>query len=87
MIEKFFTKGYEIYKGYVDDFRNTDNAWMETVAFNFHDDNGAQVGKLALSAGDDATNVRWLDIDSTLKLHANHIDIIKEVIKRLNAYW
>lgn len=59
---------------------------METVAYNFHDDNGAQVGKLALSAGDDATNVKWLDIDSTIKLHANHIDIIKEVIKRLNAY-
>ncbi|XP_069967073.1 putative nudix hydrolase 6 [Bactrocera oleae] len=86
VIEEFFAKGNEIYKGYVDDFRNTDNAWMETVAYNFHDDNGAQVGKLALSAGDDATNVKWLDIDSTIKLHANHIDIIKEVIKRLNAY-
>lgn len=30
----------QIYKGYVDDPRNTDNAWMETVAFNFHDENG-----------------------------------------------
>ena len=26
--------------GYVDDPRNTDNAWMETVAFHFHDDTG-----------------------------------------------
>ena len=30
----------QIYTGYVDDPRNTDNAWMETVAMNFHDDTG-----------------------------------------------
>lgn len=30
----------QIYKGYVDDPRNTDNAWIETIAMNFHDDTG-----------------------------------------------
>lgn len=30
----------QVYKGYVDDPRNTDNSWMETVAVNFHDDTG-----------------------------------------------
>ena len=30
-----------MYAGYVDDPRNTDNAWMETVVFNFHDDTGS----------------------------------------------
>ncbi len=30
----------QIYAGYVDDPRNTDNAWMETVAENFHDEAG-----------------------------------------------
>ncbi len=30
----------QIYAGYCDDPRNTDNAWMETVAVNFHDDTG-----------------------------------------------
>ena len=30
----------QVYEGYVDDPRNTDNAWMETVAVNFHDDTG-----------------------------------------------
>eukprot|EP00456_Euglypha_rotunda_P081195 TRINITY_DN79091_c0_g1_i1.p1 TRINITY_DN79091_c0_g1~~TRINITY_DN79091_c0_g1_i1.p1 ORF type:complete len:112 (-),score=22.39 TRINITY_DN79091_c0_g1_i1:10-345(-) len=25
-----------IYRGYVDDPRNTDNSWMETAAYNFH---------------------------------------------------
>ncbi|XP_036336332.1 ADP-ribose pyrophosphatase, mitochondrial [Rhagoletis pomonella] len=87
MIEEFFAKGVEIYKGYVDDFRNTDNAWIETVAYNFHDEDGTQVGKLMLSAGDDAANVKWLDTDSSIQLHANHVDIVKQVIERLNAHW
>ena len=26
----------EVYRGYVDDPRNTNNAWMETVAMHFH---------------------------------------------------
>lgn len=30
----------QVFKGYVDDPRNTDNAWMETVAVNFHDESG-----------------------------------------------
>ena len=42
-LKDFFTKGCEIYKGYVDDPRNTDNSWMETVAFNFHDPSGQEV--------------------------------------------
>ena len=40
MVEDFFSCGEEVYAGYVDDPRNTDNSWMETVAFNFHDDSG-----------------------------------------------
>ena len=29
---------FQIYEGYCDDPRNTDNAWVETLAYNFHDD-------------------------------------------------
>ncbi|XP_016980715.1 ADP-ribose pyrophosphatase, mitochondrial [Drosophila rhopaloa] len=88
MVEQFFREGgVQVYQGYVDDFRNTDNAWMETTALNFHDEDGSQVGQLELLAGDDATNVRWTDVDSGLKLHANHADIVREVVIRLNAHW
>ncbi|KAM7357771.1 putative nudix hydrolase 6 isoform 2-T2 [Cochliomyia hominivorax] len=86
-IEEFFEKGYEIYKGYVDDFRNTDNAWMETVAYNFHDELGKEVGKIQLTAGDDAAAVRWLNLNKNIELHANHVDIVKKVIDNLNAHW
>lgn len=33
-------RGQLVYRGYVDDPRNTDNAWMETVCMNFHDSDG-----------------------------------------------
>ena len=39
MKHKYYTpKQLQIYKGYLDDQRNTDNAWVETVAMNFHDE-------------------------------------------------
>lgn len=87
MIEDFFAQGNEIYKGYVDDYRNTDNAWIETVAYNYHDETGTLVGKMKLSAGDDAAAVKWLDLDKNSKLHANHIDILSKVVVLLNAFW
>lgn len=87
MISDFFKNGEEIYKGYVDDPRNTDNAWMETVAYNFHDDSGKSVGKFALVAGDDAKNVKWMDVDQTLTLYASHIEFIKTVTQRRQSHW
>lgn len=87
MISEFFAGGVDIYKGYVDDPRNTDNAWMETVAVNFHDEDGHHVGKFNLRAGDDAAKVRWLDIDASLDLYASHSDLLKAVVERLSAHW
>ena len=40
-----------MYRGYVDDPRNTDNSWMETVAYNFHDETGEALGAFKLHAG------------------------------------
>ncbi|XP_066140484.1 ADP-ribose pyrophosphatase, mitochondrial isoform X1 [Euwallacea fornicatus] len=87
MIKTFFTEGLEIYKGYVDDPRNTDNAWMETVAVNFHDEKRSYVGKLNLRAGDDAVKVKWLDIDKSLDLYASHSELLKAVVERLGGHW
>jgi ADP-ribose pyrophosphatase YjhB (NUDIX family) len=59
---RLFSSGQVVYRGYVDDPRNTDNAWMETTAFHFHCD--AEMGALLpLHAGDDAADVTWLDVD------------------------
>jgi len=87
MVESFFSKGIEVYKGYVDDPRNTDNAWMETVAFNFHDSTGSSVGQFPLHAGDDAANIRWMALDSNVSLYASHKNMLEIVVKRHDAHW
>lgn len=87
-IEQFFDeKGTEIYSGYVDDPRNTDNAWMETTAYNFHDDDGDTLKDIKFEAGDDAGNVKWLDVDGNVELYASHKIIVNQVVIRLNAHW
>uniref|UniRef100_T1J4V2 Nudix hydrolase domain-containing protein n=1 Tax=Strigamia maritima TaxID=126957 RepID=T1J4V2_STRMM len=86
MVGKFFRGGTEMYKGYVDDPRNTDNAWMETVAVNFHDGTGDSVAKFPLRAGDDAIGVRWMDLSSSLVLYASHVDLLEAVSKFRKAH-
>ena len=83
------------YRGYVDDPRNTDNAWMETVAMNFHDSTGLltntkfevcfdQVHYLwHIQAGSDATNVRWISVDTDEPLYASHTFIINLLKKNI----
>lgn len=87
LINNFFETGQEIYKGYVDDPRNTDNAWMETVAYNIHDNTGQVVGNINLEAGDDARNVRWIDISNELILYASHKDFVMKVAEKQGAHW
>jgi len=50
-------KSSDVFKGYVDDPRNTDNAWIETTAKHFHCDHSLG-RKLPLAKG-----VEWLDIN------------------------
>lgn len=84
---RLFSIGQVVYRGYVDDPRNTDNAWMETTAFHFHCD--AEMGKLLhLHAGDDAAEVSWLDVDDTNKLyfdlyasHKQWVDMVAAMLK------
>ncbi|KAG7243704.1 hypothetical protein INR49_011261 [Caranx melampygus] len=83
----FKSPGIQVYKGYVDDPRNTDNAWMETVAVNFHDESGDSVSELPLQAGDDAGQVQWVDVDSSLSLYASHSYFLEVVAKERKAHW
>jgi ADP-ribose pyrophosphatase len=88
LIASLFSNGKEVYRGYVDDPRNTDNAWMETTAFHFHCD--AEMGALLpLHAGDDAAEVTWLDVDDAnelyFNLYASHKQWVDKVAATLKA--
>ncbi|KAK3884163.1 hypothetical protein Pcinc_011563 [Petrolisthes cinctipes] len=83
-----FSGGEEVYSGYVDDPRSTDNAWIETVAYNFHEnDQNGILYHLHLHSGDDAQAVTWKDICGEMNLYATHKDIIKEVAVKHQAHW
>jgi ADP-ribose pyrophosphatase len=73
----FASGGNLIYRGYVDDPRNTDNAWMETVAVNFHDADGTSFATIPLNAGDDAVGVKWVQLEPGMKLYASHTMFIE----------
>lgn len=83
----FKSSGFMVFKGYVDDPRNTDNSWMETVAVNFHDESGNSVSELPLQAGDDAGQVQWVDVDSSFPLYASHSSFLELVAKERRAHW
>lgn len=87
MVEKFFDNGEEIYRGYVDDPRNTDNAWMETVVLHFHDESGDQVGQFPLHAGDDAAAICWMELSAEIQLYASHRSFVETVVQKLGAHW
>eukprot|EP00045_Choanoeca_perplexa_P010070 m.100664 g.100664 ORF g.100664 m.100664 type:complete len:129 (+) comp15137_c0_seq2:545-931(+) len=77
----FKSGGTHIYEGYVDDPRNTDNAWMETTAVNFHDETGEGFGEIPLQAGDDAGAVAWFEVKKGMPgLFASHADFIDKTI-------
>ena len=77
--EKLFApdKAKLVYQGYVDDPRNTDNAWMETTAVHYHCTE--ELGDmLQFNAGDDAAEVKWMTIndDNLNKLYASHKSMV-----------
>ncbi|KAJ1346136.1 putative nudix hydrolase 6 [Parelaphostrongylus tenuis] len=82
-LDQLWKSGRELYRGYVDDPRNTDNAWMETVCVNFHD-TAALLDNVELKAGDDAVDVRWIGVDDKEPLYASHEDFIA-LLKQLHG--
>jgi len=60
-------------RGYVDDPRNTDNAWLETTAIHTHLAFDL-ANKMDLKAGDDAADFRWIKLtkESVGGFYASH---------------
>ena len=78
-LKQFFKVGQEVFKGYVDDPQNTDNAWVETVAYLFHDEYNLY--------NDILSQCRWLDVSDDLNLYANHKKFVMLAAKTLIAHW
>jgi|SaaInlStandDraft_7_1057024.scaffolds.fasta_scaffold00140_12 ADP-ribose pyrophosphatase len=83
LLEKFFCQEVCIYEGYVDDPRNTNNAWMVTKCFLWHDYTGNVMNHFKLNAGDDAGEVMWIDYSPGIELDmfASHFDWVQQAYK------
>ncbi|KAG8189968.1 hypothetical protein JTE90_001428 [Oedothorax gibbosus] len=80
-LKSFFKDGQQVYRGYVDDPRNTDNAWIETTAINFHDATGKDTENITLDARDDAADAKWIDIVKDMEIYPPHYAIIDHLKK------
>ncbi|HSX17507.1 MAG TPA: NUDIX domain-containing protein [Patescibacteria group bacterium] len=60
-----FAQARTVYAGYVDDSRNTDNAWMETTAVHQHLDD-EQARAVTIQAGSDANAAKWVPVHEGL---------------------
>jgi ADP-ribose pyrophosphatase len=77
----------EVYRGYVDDPRNTDHAWMETTVVHQH--LRPEVARqLEPRAGDDATAVRWMALteENLAKLYASHASLVRKALETFNDW-
>lgn len=95
-LEKSFTEeglpmmiqnAVEIYKGYLDDHRNTDNAWVETVAMNFHDETKEVVSGMEFEAEEGESMVVWQEVSSRIKLQATSSFILHKMAEIRNAHF
>ena len=79
--------GHLVYQGYVDDRRNTDNAWMETTVMCWHIGEIEGGDQQPLKAGSDAKSTGWYAVDQDLlsSLYANHGQFLKLALEMLLA--
>ncbi|KAL5012942.1 hypothetical protein ScPMuIL_011493 [Solemya velum] len=71
-----------LYKGYLDDPRNTDNSWVEAEVWNFHYDHG---DTFDLRISEDG-GVKWKEVSPYVKLFGNESVIVQEAAKIHDAY-
>ena len=88
LVQESFKNGEEIFRGIVFDSRNTDNAWMETVAVNFHDETGEGLAKRKLIPDNKETkNAVWLEITDDIKLFASHAKFVLDARDKIIKKW
>jgi ADP-ribose pyrophosphatase len=80
-----FSSAETLYQGYVDDPRNTDNAWFETTALHAHLTGSA--ASQTPTGMDDAEDARWvrLDQDAVDSAYSDHGVYLQLVRNRLAA--
>lgn len=77
----------QIYAGFIEDPRNTDNAWIETVVVSFHDNAGRVLHNFKLHAGDDARAVKWVELRRDMDIYPSFLYLLEQVAILRGAAW
>uniref|UniRef100_A0A3Q1FJK9 Transient receptor potential cation channel, subfamily M, member 2 n=1 Tax=Acanthochromis polyacanthus TaxID=80966 RepID=A0A3Q1FJK9_9TELE len=83
LFRRLFRHHWIVFEGYVDDCRNTDNAWVETTVLNIHLDRTSQmmtdinnmVRALLFSHG----ALQWQEVSGKTRLSSNQRDSLRQV--------
>jgi ADP-ribose pyrophosphatase len=87
-LAKLVLSSKEIYKGYADDDRNTDNAWMETIAYHFHIEDRALALRFAGTNTEMKAGSRhWLTLPYApgTPFYGTHKSLVDKMFKSWNA--
>jgi len=88
MVSKTLKKSSVIFKGFMNDPRNTDNAWIESIVTHYHD---ASQGGVAfrwvefVSTAQDPVEYEWVGVSEAIPLIAIHLEYLKKVAAALKA--
>ncbi len=78
-------QGETVYKGYVDDPRNTDNAWIETVAMHVHVSYEQSRQLISSDRKEENIVASWLDVEDEMNagtFYASHGEFLKALLER-----
>ncbi|XP_026232354.1 transient receptor potential cation channel subfamily M member 2-like [Anabas testudineus] len=78
------SEGTKVLEGYVDDCRNTDNAWVETTVLNIHLDRTHQVMADINSTVSSHVFLRWIEVSSKTRLSSDQRDSLQRVAELHN---
>ncbi|XP_053312744.1 transient receptor potential cation channel subfamily M member 2-like [Spea bombifrons] len=81
--------GTEVFRGYLDDPRNTDNSWIETQAVNVHLESLESMERLQenLQESNSEISLRWQLLDRKIPLYANEKEILQRTAEHLGAHY
>ncbi|XP_057307881.1 transient receptor potential cation channel subfamily M member 7-like isoform X2 [Hydractinia symbiolongicarpus] len=83
--EEILSKKEKLYDGAIEDPRNTDDAWIESVVINYHDQDGRVISKYLESKYASDLHLEWMDISSKIPLSWRYYDYLKKIALRCNA--
>lgn len=74
-----------VYRGPVDDWRNTDEAWIETVAVHFHAPvEIADALDLSVTDTTEVKKVAWYEAATVTEMYASHALWLAEVVRNMD---